>query len=526
MWEGFDEYSHFAFIQHIAQHRSLPGPSTENTSRTVAESLRLVPAPWLTRDPGRGMISHEDYWALPPTERATRESTLRSMPREWAAAGADPPIRLWEAQQPPLFYWIATPAYWSVRHLPLPDQVWILRWFAVLISSVLVPLGFLTGRDLLGDSLGLGAAIVVTSMPGLMMSASRIGNECLAMTISGALVLLGLRILKGNAGFREHVIFGAILGLGLLTKAYFLAFLPWAVITIVVPIWKSSKKEAILRVTTALLPCLAICGWWYVRTMLLTGTVTGEEREVAVRAGSAMTLTNSVLETSWIRVVDQVLISHIWLGGWSFLVVRTWMYRAIELVIFAALLGNARQFAKPRTNLPQRIQLASLIFLFVSFTLGLAYHATTGMRTVGVPGTMGYYFYCLAVPEAIVLLVGCARLFPRLAPGRIVLALPGVFLALETFGLWFLQVPYYAGMIAHVDSGGLPAFRLARLGSGWFRTLVDHSLANKSAFLHANVLLTQGALFFCATVMLLGIALWSALRNEGTPAISKQQNSL
>jgi hypothetical protein len=82
----------------------------------------------------------------------------------------------------------------------------------------------------------------------------------------------------------------------------------------------------------------------------------------------------------------------------------------------------------------------------------------------------------------------------------------GMFLALEAFGFWFLQVPYYAGMIAHVASGGLPAFRLGQLRRGGFPTMIDHLLANKPAFLHAEGLIAWGALFLCATGILLAIA--------------------
>jgi hypothetical protein len=119
---------------------------------------------------------------------------------------------------------------------------------------------------------------------------------------------------------------------------------------------------------------------------------------------------------------------------------------------------------------------------------------------------MGYYFYCLAVPEAVMLIVGLSRILPGAWPPVATPLLAGMFLALEAFGFWFLQVPYYAGTIAHVSTGGLPAFRLWQLRGGGFRTGVDHLLANKPAFLHADGLIAYGALFLCATGILLTIA--------------------
>lgn len=527
MWEGFDEYSHFAFIQRVALLHDLPDSRKADTSRTVVESLRLVPSPWLTHDRDRGLLSYEEYWALPPGERAIREANLRSMPPDWAIHGAAPPVQLWEAQQPPLFYWIAAPVYWSIRRLPLPDQVWIMRLLAVLIASALVPLAFLTGRAIageprLGTALGLSAALVIACMPELMMSAARIGNECLAMAMGGLLTLLGARTLAGPLavpmGLREvslnqpggwnqrALVFGAVLGLALLTKAYFLAFLPWAIFLMLAALWKRSKRAAILGTLVMLVPCFAICGWWYVRTMLLTGTITGEEREVAVRAGAAVSLADALFRAPWIRVVDFLALTHIWLGGWSFLVVRSWMYRAIELSMACAIVGVLWQIAKPRKDLPRPAQLVPLVLLFIFLALGLGYHATSEWRTHAAGGTMGYYFYCLAVPEAVLLIAGLSRILPRAWSPIAAPMLAGMFLALEAFGFWFLQIPYYAGMIAHVASGGLPAFRLGQLRSGGFRTMIDHLLANKPAFLDAEGLIAWGGLFLCATGILLAIA--------------------
>jgi hypothetical protein len=150
--------------------------------------------------------------------------------------------------------------------------------------------------------------------------------------------------------------------------------------------------------------------------------------------------------------------------------------------------------------------LIPLVLLFILLGLGLGYHATTGLRTYAGAGTMGYYFYCLAVPEAVLLVAGLSRILPPTSRPLAAPGLAGMFLALEAFGLWFLQVPYYAGMIAHVESGGLPAFRLGQLRGGGFRTMIDHLLANKPAMLNAEGLIVYGALFLCATVLLFAIA--------------------
>ena len=36
LWEGYDEYSHFAYVQHVAVHGSIPVPGVSGMSREVA----------------------------------------------------------------------------------------------------------------------------------------------------------------------------------------------------------------------------------------------------------------------------------------------------------------------------------------------------------------------------------------------------------------------------------------------------------------------------------------------------------
>lgn len=486
MWEGFDEYSHFAVIQHIAFNHDLPDHRKANSSRQVGESLKLLPAPWLTHyDEKR--ISYEEFWSLPAEERTRRQAALRSMPIEWQREPADPPLGLWEAQQPPLFYWIALPFYWAIHGFSLPAQAWILRCLAGLIASAVIPLAAMIGRALGNAWLGVGASLVITAMPELMITAARISNESLAMAMGGLAIWLGLRALGG----RDLAWFGVASGLALLTKAYFLALIPWM-------LWICWKKRAVSPV----LICIAIAGWWYVHTWLMTGTITGEEREVAVRTGTNISLINAILQTRWPHVADLVAISYIWLGGWSFLVVRTWMYRVVEIAIGVAaarLIWQRRFFA-----------LAMPVALLA---LGLAYHATTGVRTYAGAGTLGYYFYAFAAAEGILLVAGWGRFWMALVP---------MFVALEGFALWLVQLPYYAGMTAHVASGGLPAFRFAQLRNGGMHDLFRNLAADKP--FGTGGMLAIAVLFCCATVALL-VATFRISKVEKSPVWPEAEDS-
>ncbi len=504
MWEGFDEYSHFGVIEHISSHHDIPDQRTANSPRPVGESLRLAPWAWLEHDNARGHISYEVYWSLDPAVRSSRETQLRSMPAEWSRQDSDPPVQLWEAQQPPLFYWIAQLPFALSRNAGLPVQVWILRCFCALLASCIVPLAFLAGREMLSDwRLAIGAAAILTSMPELMISAARVSNESLAIAMGAVVALLGIRILK-SPSISSSALVGLALGIGLLSKAYFLAFLPWAVWVTMAPSWKSSKTRAIQNAAAMIAVCSAVAGWWYVRTYLLTGTITGEEREVAVRAGTSLSLWTAIVQTPWAKVLGFVVMSHIWLGGWSFLVVRSYMYRVVEMLMLAAFGGVLWQIARPKPALPDRRQLGGLLLLLASLIAGLCYHATTGFRTYAGSGTMGYYLFVLAVPEAILLITGLVRIW-RWLPALLV----AVFIAFEAYALWIVQLPYYAGMIRHLPNGNLPAFHLSELSGGGFATLMSHLAANKPGFVNEAAF---AVLFWFGTLCVMTIALTTTRR--------------
>src|SRR6266852_1767830 len=79
LWEGFDEWAHYAVLQNIATSgRALPSVA-DKVSREVQESLELAPVHWQASG-----LRHDDYWRLPESDRKAREEKLRSIPAQWA----------------------------------------------------------------------------------------------------------------------------------------------------------------------------------------------------------------------------------------------------------------------------------------------------------------------------------------------------------------------------------------------------------------------------------------------------------
>ncbi len=526
IFEGFDEYAHFALVQHIFLHHDLPNPRVADSSREIAESLKLVPSPWILRNAAEGLLGYEAYWRLSPQDRLERQMRLRNLPRSWSSLDAEPRLPLYEAQQPPLYYWILLPIYWSVESLDLPTQVWVLRCVSLLLASVIIPIAFVIAKRFLSDQRSaLAVAIVIASMPQLAIDAFRVSNNSLSIAMGGLAVFAVMTLWNSPPHLTRAILVGLVVGAALLTKAYFLALLPWAAFVLVSALFCDSQRRraAGWQLAAALTTSLAVSAWYYWRVLSSTGTLTGEINDVSAQT-SRLPILDAIGRMHWHRILDFIALSHIWLGNWSFLGVRTWMYRVIELVFALALLGLVLQFARPRASLPKTKPLCVLGMPWLFLLLGLCFQAVQAFRGSGNVGTTGYYLYGLIVPEAILLLVGLFRLLPDGRGFWVVPVIALFFALLEQFGTNFILLPYYAGLIQHNSQGNLPSLQISQLAHGGAGRMFENLVANKPSFLTAPDLMLLTALSFCACVALTAIACAIAARPPTTSPGSQGYN--
>jgi hypothetical protein len=512
LWEGYDEFSHFALIQYVfTHHGELPlGAIPPNSSLAVAESRKLTPAAWILRDLSTGILSYEDYFDLPVAERNARRERLEHIPAEWSQQEATSREPLYEAQQAPLYYWIMAPIYGLIRGWNFPSAVLLLRLLTAAIASATIPLVFFVGRRVsCDDALALGAAVVAASFPELFILIGHVGNEGLALAAGGLFVLVSVRTLERKPSLLTGVWLGCALGAALLTKAYFLALLPLAAVVLWLA-WRrnpGARAGALWQASVALCVCFAISGWWYIHNLTVTGSLTGQLEDARAMANTGVSLVGAAGRISWIRVFDFAAISYIWLGGWSFLIARSWMYRLAELLAILGFAGMCLQTVRARRGLPRPPDLWLLALPVLSMIAGLCFYAAQVFRNRGSAGTPGYYLYALIVPEAILFLTGLARLMPvrlQLLPLPVAAL---ILLGIEQFGAWFLMFPYYAGWIRHNANGSLPAARIAHYANGGTATFFDR-LCGIGPVSSPYALEAAAALYLFATAMLL----WTAWR--------------
>jgi len=504
LWEGFDEPYQFAAVQYVAYTWHMPTLTTP-VSHEVAASLYLAPAPWMLRlhQLPKPVLTQEDYWKLPPEERDGMRGQLLKLPQSWAAEASNPAIGNYEGQQAPLYYFLAAPLLSACSSLALPGQVFALRLFGLLIACATLPLGYMLARRVFGDQrLALLVTAMVVAMPELLINICRVSNEPLALLLSTALLLFVVRFVQSRETWYLPVV-ALMLGLALLTKAYFLAFLP-AVLFIVWMRLRTGRGEAgfVSGLLIAVAILAAVAGPWYWHIHRVSGSWSGQGDDAAVHQLSRMALLMQVVHVNWRSGLASILLSHVWFGGWSFLRFPAWIYLIVMLAVGAAVAGMCLYFWKwLRAAMPPD-PIIAIAALYVCFWIGLCYHVLVTYVHIGVSASTGWYLYCLVFAEGVLLAQGLSQLFGfgalrwLLATGTTILA------AIDLYGVHAYMLPYYTGFTTHVGDR-VPALTFSAFSTGEIFTRLS---TLGPAWVNAGTLELVWGGYLLATVLLVGMA--------------------
>jgi len=478
LWEGYDEWAHFAVVRTMALRGEWLVARDQPAGRDVEESLALAPVPWELRSLPAPAVTEDVYWSLPAEERGARESRLRAMPIAWSREDAAGGFQAYEALQPPLYYWLMVPLLGVLRGAGLLAQVMALRWAGVAIASLTIPLVFAIGREVLGDDrVAAGCAAVVALMPGFAIDVARVGNDSLAVVLFSAVIWAGLRT--------TQVGMSATLGLGLLTKAYLLTALPVAAL----------RKRGWIAAGISIL----IAGWWYVRNVVTTGTISGLSESVMLRGLGAGGMIRKIPSVPWRTAVDAILLSHLYFGGWSSLTVRSWMYHVFYAVAIVAAAGLLLQLG--------RAPVRWLAAIYAAFWIGQFYNVLLLYLSKGLAGSMGWYMYAVVAAEVVLSVAGFGRFGRWAAAGGA--ALFGLF---DLYTMHAVAIPYYTGMIRHKANGALAAVHMSDFRAAGFGGVFERLAINKPALISRPVLIALWAAYLLATAALIA---WSG-RNART----------
>jgi hypothetical protein len=210
-------------------------------------------------------------------------------------------------------------------------------------------------------------------------------------------------------------------------------------------------------------------------------------------------------KVDWLAAFNSLFGSHIWWGNWSFLSVRSWMYRVFEyasvLVVIGILLRiiRSRSAEHAQAEFVRSSHLCVLLTLYAGFLVAIAHHVLITFIDTGNGASAGWYVYAVVVPEAI-LVVASLTAFKG---GKYVLIgiIPAFFL-LEIYSTHWILIPYYTGLIAHTAGGALQSFHPSQLNDIGFPELLARLEVNRPFFLTNGVLVSLWVLYLTASAAL------------------------
>ena len=509
MWEGYDEPFHFSFIQYVTAHSALPKPSTP-VSREVEASLHMVPLSWEQRLHAMPppIFTEDEYWQMRASQREQLQQQLRAVPSSWGSQSGAAPA-MYEAQQAPLYYVLMSGVLRQGMEWSLPARVLLVRLASVLCASLLVPFAFMAAsRFFASRGVAMGTVAIVVSMPELMINIARASNESLALPVYAALTLL---LLRASEAYRSKLVLsaGLVLGIGLLTKAYFLVAVPAFLLIAAFSAWRDrpARPHILMSAAAGLFLALLISMPWYWRNHALTGTWSGEENNVAAMQHGALPVFRAAGNVHWIGGITSVLVSHVWFGAWSFLKLPKPVYLIFAFGMALALAGMVKGLVADRFRSPA---LFVLLALYGCFWLGLFYDMLLVYIATGVSASNGWYMYAVIVPEILLVVYGLYSIVPQRWSRAIVPAICTAFAAIDLYGVAALMLPYYAGLIAHAPGSDVvyPASLLQVTHVPGL--ILSRLTANKPESLGPGAVAALALLYCVATLLTVGVALVTA----------------
>lgn len=445
-WEGFDEPAHFSYVQHVAAAGTWPAREESFLAADVEAYTRLGPMPYDTLPRG---VTYERFFAGPPGTIAALRRLLHDRPvrpRTYAPSA----IVNWERKHPPLGYALLAPVYRLTESRPWLVQLWWLRaasyaaaWaaLAVVAATCAVRARRASGPERAAwQWAALGVSLWPACFPAWFPAMARLGNDGLSALAASLLWLALVVRARRAAAPTSAAVFGVVLGLGGLVKAYFLAIAP--AVALYVLCRRDLERRTSRRVVAAALVLgltAAVSAWWYLEHGQPYASVL-----LARRGGGLLAaLAERFSVHAWLRGHAALVASFAWSGSWSF--ARPLYIFFVPLVALVVVASGAAARALRRTAATDPAMLP--LWLAAPVVAALGYYVLVRVALTG-EGRLaaGYYLHVLAGPLGTTLGLAIGTVWPRRALRRLVAGLVAYALAFAAAMTW-AQVLLFAGIL-------------------------------------------------------------------------------
>lgn len=437
--EGPDEYQHIAVIHYVAENHSLPVYGDATVPVSLYDDIIANPHPNHSADQTRriGAQSYETFYK-----------------NESVHATGDP-IRLYQAQHPPLYYLIMAPLYsWSRSVLDFRSTVYLLRCVNIVAAAFALLFLLYPLRCMLADArLYRIFAMAVAASPMYMIHISRVTNDAFALLFAGIAVILTMRTIRQNRPCLCAGCAGVAVGVSVMFKLTGMVLLPTVLVYLLILAaalritWKCCALSSVFFVAGYLVSTFPYHTWvWSHYGSFLFDQVSN--RSQALGLSTLDILGGMQLEHIGSFFAKGLFLDNLWTSGWSFLGVPKYFKRVYFVLILLAAGGS---FAWLQTAL--RIENKRLVrewcpvimcFLLTCATASALYLFALKHLAVYNFMTIPAYYFMIAYPAFLSCVFAAALGYGRGLSGSIAFLLLMFFISTEVYGLCFVAAPYWA----------------------------------------------------------------------------------
>ena len=434
LWDGFDEPFHYGYVNSLSASHEVPRLGRTTLSREIWQSFQLTPLPYVLAQAIPGSGSFDRWLALPASERLARREALAALPRELWREPSE--AQNHEAQQAPLTYILLAPLDQLLSTTSLTTRVLIIRLVISLASTLLLALASIALFQAMGLKPGFRnlALFCLFATPMTWSAIAHVANDCLAIPMSVAF-FAALVILIQCGSKRPAVWLAIFLSVGLLTKAYFLAFIPIFMAALLGQLTRRKLTPVALLQITAI--PFVVAGPWYLRNLMLYGSASGTQESVA---GTGMRRTLEAFpHINWIVSFVRLARSSIWTGNWSYISFpRAPLNVELTLagVSLVMLVASRRKLASAERWV---LATCAVFLLAMAYQLAAMWAFTEGSSAEAEP----WYLQCIAPGFLSLVALGMQRgsWAGRLLASLLTLAAAGI----SAFSYLGVLFPWYGG---------------------------------------------------------------------------------
>lgn len=349
----------------------------------------------------------------------------------------------YEGWQPPLYYLLSAPVYWTTASLPLTQRVFALRMVSALFGAMVLLVAYATVGRILGRQAGLAAAAFIGTIPMFVFISGSINNDTLGVLLLSA--ILGVLVASlvperqpAEGGTqadaprridRTYLLLGILLGLAALAKST--AYMAAGLVALVALLPRPGRSwtgdvlpGALRRLAVAYGTAALISGWWFVRNIWVYG---GFDFMARQRHDSVVTGQPTTGAITWdaVQNLGTVAFRSFWAQfGWMGVLVDQRIYEMYGALTLLAVIGTGwwlLRIALCRHRIG-RGQARALLLLLCSGILtaaGLAYYNLAFIQA------QGRYLFTALIPISVLFCLGLSQW----VPGRIRLPAACIWLA-------------------------------------------------------------------------------------------------